>query len=471
MESRGVFTSAMFTSTFADQLLPERRIMALTGPQIIATQSGSTREVRKVVLSSYLGSTLEYYDFLLFGTAAALVFGPVFFDGMSPAAATVASLGTFATGYLARPLGGLVFGHLGDRVGRKSMLVLSLTGMGGASVLIGLIPSSTSIGSLAPILLILLRVVQGIAIGGEWGGAVLMSLEHAGNERRGFVAAFTYAGAPSGALLGTAAMALATRLPDEQFLTWGWRVPFLMSGVMLAIALWVRLSIAESPVFLAAAARAEVRAQQGKTIESPIRGAARQWKTIVMVACSGVAGFAFQTIFATFSITYAVSQGANRTSVLIAFSISQALAAILGLVFARISDRVGRRPVMMVGIAGMAIVVFPAFGLLGTGTFAGAVSAYLLFSLVLTANHGPLPAFIAEQFGTRSRYTGASLGYQSGTLVGAGLMPLAAASLFSAFGRSAAPVAGLIVVLAIVSFAFVALSKETRTNDVASSDF
>src|SRR3712207_2979940 len=213
----------------------------------------SRTQLRRAVLSSYLGSVIEYYDFLLYATASAVVFSQVFFSNLDPLVGTVASFGTLATGYFARPLGGIVFGHFGDRIGRKKMLVLSMTLMGVGSTLIGVLPTYAQIGAWAPILLVLLRVVQGIAVGGEWGGAVLMSAEHA-SSRRGLWASFTNAGAPSGVVLSTLVLAAsAAATGEEQFLTWGWRIPFLLSLVLLAVGLVVRSRVAGTPVFTAAA--------------------------------------------------------------------------------------------------------------------------------------------------------------------------------------------------------------------------
>ncbi|MEU7004663.1 MFS transporter [Nonomuraea sp. NPDC046570] len=432
-----------------------------------AVQSTSrSTEVRKVVLSSYLGSLLEYYDFLLYGTASALVFGPVFFSGMSSAAGTVAAFGTFAAGYLARPLGGVLFGHLGDRVGRKSMLVLSLVLMGTASILIGLVPSSTSIGSWAPVLLVFLRVVQGIALGGEWGGAVLMSLEHAEGKSRGFIGAFTYIGAPSGALLGTLAMAVVSQLPEADFLQWGWRIPFLLSAVMLAIGLYVRSSVSESPVFLAAAERAAAEAKEGRRSAPPVLEVLGRWRVVLSVGLAGFAGFAVQTMFATFAITYAVGNGGDRSTILAAHSLSYVFAIVFGLVFARLSDSVGRRPVMIGGLVGIMVLTFPLFALLERGTFMSALVAFSLFVICTAANHGTLPAYITERFGTRTRYTGSSLGYQLATLLGGGLTPLVLASLFASSGGSIIPIGVFVIGLCLVSVVAIALSGESKDNDL-----
>ena len=210
---------------------------------------GDPRQMRRVLFSSFLGSTVEFYDFLLYGTAAALVFGDLFFSNLTPAVATIASFGTLAAGYLARPVGGILFGHFGDRIGRKSMLVMTMTLMGVASFLIGLLPTYATIGWVAPVLLVLLRLVQGIAVGGEWGGAALMALEHASEKRRGFAGSFANMGAPAGAVLSTVVLAIVTQLPEEDFLSWGWRIPFLLSAVLVAVGLYVRLKVTESPLF------------------------------------------------------------------------------------------------------------------------------------------------------------------------------------------------------------------------------
>lgn len=421
------------------------------------------REARRVVWSSYLGSTLEYYDFLLYGTAAALVFGPVFFADLSPAAATIASMGTFAAGYLSRPFGGIIFGHFGDRVGRKSMLLLAMTIMGVASILIGLIPSPSIIGSWAAVILIALRILQGIAVGGEWGGAALMALEHADPKRRGFFAAFTNAGAPTGAVLGTIMMTLFARLPDEQFLSWGWRVPFLVSAVMLVVGLFVRAKVSESPLFQAAAAAED--AERGDKI--PLVAVLRQPKPVVISALACIAGFGLQTAFTTFGIAYAVKHGMAKPDVLTAFAIGQFFAIFFILGFARLSDRVGRRPVMLFGFIATIVLVYPLFMLLAVGDFFTVTLGFTLYTFCHAASYGPMAAYISEQFGTRNRYTGASLGYQLGTLIGGGFTPLILASLATAFTGSVVPAALYLIALAVVSTVTVLLSKETKDNDLS----
>ena len=237
-------------------------------------------EYRRVLFSSYLGTTIEFYDFLLYGTAAAVVFPAVFFSGLDEFTAVLFSLGTFAAGYVARPLGGVIFGHYGDRIGRKKMLVVTMLVMGVASFLIGLVPSAAMIGGWAAVILVLLRVAQGIAVGGEWGGASLMALEHSGGEGRGLAASFVNAGAPSGAVLGSLMLGLFSLLPQEQFLSWGWRIPFLLSAVLLGLGLWVRSQVSESPVFQAALAKAE---EQERTKEPlPLLSVLRRPKALIL---------------------------------------------------------------------------------------------------------------------------------------------------------------------------------------------
>lgn len=427
------------------------------------TASQRKKEARRVMLSSYLGSTIEFYDFLLYATAAAIVFVPVFFSNLDPLAGTIASMGTFAAGYLARPLGGIIFGHFGDKYGRKSMLLISMTVMGLASFLIGLVPPASMIGSWGAIILILLRLCQGIAVGGEWGGAALMSLEHSESKNRGFAAAFTNAGAPSGALLGTLALTLVALLPEEDFLSWGWRIPFLLSAVMLAIGLFVRAKISESPLFKAA-----LEHTSEKNSTPPILTILRRPKNLILVAFGSMASFGIQTMFTTFAITYAVSSGVPRPQALLAFAICQFLAIFTLLSWARLSDRIGRRPVMLFGLGGMAILVYPILSMLSSGNFGLVTLAFVLgFSLCQSATYGPLAAYIAEQFGTGARYTGASLGYQMATLLGAGFTPVILATLYASAGGTTTTVGAFVIALAVVSAVFILLTKESKDHDLA----
>ncbi|WP_327093000.1 MHS family MFS transporter [Nonomuraea sp. NBC_01738] len=376
-------------------------------------------QLKRAVLSSYLGSVIEFYDFLLYATASAVIFSKVFFSGLDPVAGTVASLGTFASGYLARPIGGIVFGHFGDRLGRKRMLVVTMTLMGVTSALIGVLPTYAQIGVWAPTLLVLLRVLQGIAIGGEWGGAVLMSAEHA-TSRRGLWAGFTNAGAPSGQLLSTVALGgTAALLGDEAFLTWGWRVPFLLSVVLLAVGLFVRAKVSETPVFTQASP-----VSSGKEAAPLIQVLRDHPANLLRAVGVGFGAFVAQATLTTFVISYAVGAGFTRPTVLNALTISSALAVAGTLGFAALSDRVGRRPVVIGGALLMGVVAFLLFPLINTGSFALLTLAVVLGqSIAHPAMFGPMAALYTELFGTRARYTGASLGYQI-SATGAGFAPV-----------------------------------------------
>src|SRR5690349_18588706 len=377
----------------------------------------SRTQLRRAVLSSYLGSVIEYYDFLLYATASAVVFNKIFFSNLDPLVATVASFGTLATGYVARPLGGIVFGHFGDRIGRKKMLVLSMTLMGVGSTLIGVLPTYAQVGVWAPILLVLLRVLQGVAVGGEWGGAVLMSAEHA-TSRRGLWASFTNAGAPSGMVLSTAALAGAAAVAGEAgFLAWGWRLPFLASAVLLAVGLFVRSRVTETPVF------ARARTDAAPAAPPLLEVLRRHPRNLVLSIGIGFGAFVAQGVLTTFVIAYAVQAGFARQTVLNALTVSS-VAAILGIIgFAALSDRVGRRPVVLVGALAMTVWAFLLFPMVDSGSTALLVLAVVVGQgIVHAAMYGPLAALYTELFSTRARYTGASLGYQIAG-IGAGLGP------------------------------------------------
>jgi MFS family permease len=411
----------------------------------------TTTQLRRAVASSFLGSVIEYYDFLLYATASAVVFNKVFFSSLDPLVGTIASFGTFATGYLARPLGGVLFGHFGDLLGRKKMLVLTMSLMGVASFLIGLLPTYAAAGWLAPAGLVLLRVVQGISVGGEWGGAVLMSAEHA-TSRRGLWASFTNAGAPCGMVLSTAALTGTAALVGEQaFLSWGWRVPFLLSLVLLAVGLFVRMKVEETPVFSA----------ERKRTSAPLVDVLRNHpRTLLLGIGVGLSAFVAQSTLTTFVLAYGVQVGNSRQSILNALTLSSALAVIGILSWSAASDRLGRRPVVLAGAVVMAAFGFALFPLVDNG--------YVVIALVLgqavihPMMYGPLAALYSELFTTGSRYTGASLGYQLAGL-GAGLAPLLFAQVQASAGTKAIPfILAAFCVLTVVCT--VALQETSRTS-------
>lgn len=427
-------------------------------------------EARRVLASSYLGSTIEYYDFLLYATASAVVFPHVFFANLSPLAGTIASYGTFAAGYLARPIGGAIFGHFGDRIGRKRMLILSMLIMGIASTLIGVVPSAATVGSWGAIILIVLRVCQGIAVGGEWGGAALMALEHTAGGKRGFAAAFANAGAPTGAALGTLVLGLASStLSSDAFMSWGWRIPFLLSFALLIVGLVVRATVSESPLFLAAMAEAEKKDAERPKL--PLWAVLRRPKALIYVMLAGASGFALQVVQATFAVSYASSHGSPRSGVLYMFALASIVSIAFVLGFARLSDRVGRRPLMVAGLVLFIAYLYPMFGMLASGNLFVVFLAFTLGLALHALMFGPLAAFVTEQFGTTSRYTGASLGYQLATLLGAGFTPSILASLYGdpASGNLNA-VIGYLAALAVVSAIFVLLTRETKDVDLAAQE-
>lgn len=418
-------------------------------------------QLRRAVLSSYLGSVIEYYDFLLYATASAVVFNKVFFANLDPLVGTVASFGTLATGYFARPLGGILFGHFGDRLGRKRMLVLSMTLMGVGSTLIGLLPTSAQIGAWAPVLLVLLRVVQGVAVGGEWGGAVLMSAEHA-TSRRGLWASFTNAGAPSGMVLSTLVLAVSAAATGEQaFLAWGWRIPFLLSVVLLAVGLFVRARVAETPVFAEAA--------RTKPTTPPLLDVLRNHPRNLLLSIGvGFGAFVAQGTLTTFVISYAVQAGFPRQTVLNALTVSS-VAAIAGIIgFSALSDRFGRRPLVLAGAVAMAVWAFLLFPLIDSGsTFLLAVAVVVGQGVVHACMYGPLAALYTELFSTRARYTGASLGYQIAG-IGAGVAPVVFASVLAG-GGGTTTVSIIIAAGCVVTIACILALRETATVDLGES--
>lgn len=423
-------------------------------------------QLRRVALSGLLGTAVEFYDFLVYGTVAALVFDDLFFPGADPATGTIAAFGTFAAGYLARPLGGIVFGHFGDRIGRKSMMLTTMGLMGTGSFLIGLLPTYATIGVWAPVLLVLLRIVQGIAIGGEWGGATLMAAEHAGDRPRGRWTSFTQLGAPVGTLVSTAVVTVVSTLPDAQFTSWGWRIPFLLSLALFAVGLYVRLSVDESPLFAAAKAAAEATAGEKHSQERPpLLDVLRRPRAVLLGTAVGIAPFAAQSILATFLIAYAVDHGYTRPQVLLAVTLASATALVVLPCSAVLSDRFGRRPVVAAGAALSAATAFPVFGLVNSGSPGLLILACVIgHGIAQSTMYGPLGALLTEMFDTRVRYTGASLGYQAATLIGAGLSPVIASSLVRAYD-STTPVALLLTVAAAITAVTVwRIAETSRTH-------
>ncbi|MEU9060894.1 MFS transporter [Streptomyces sp. NPDC048430] len=418
-------------------------------------------QLRRVALSGLLGTAVEFYDFLVYGTLAALVFGELFFPQADPVVGTVAAFGTFAAGYVARPLGAVVFGHFGDRLGRKSMMLLTMVLMGTSSFLIGLLPTHDAIGVWAPVLLVTLRVVQGIAIGGEWGGATLMVAEHASGAHRGLWTSFTQMGAPLGSVLSAAMVTAVAALPDDQFRTWGWRIPFLFSLVLLGVGLYVRLKVTESPLF------ATVK-QERSEAKLPLLVVLRRPRAVLLATCVGIGAFVAQSLLTSFMIAYAVGIGYTRSQVLAGVTIASCVALLVLPTASALSDRFGRRPVVLTGAVLSAATAFPVFALVDSGS-----PGLLILALVIghgisqSTMYGPLGALLTELFGTRVRYTGASLGYQTATLLGGGFSPLLAGSLLASYDGSSTPVALLLTAGAAVTATSVWLIRETSRDELA----
>jgi MFS family permease len=424
------------------------------------------RQRQRVYVASLIGSAVEFYDFLIYATAASLVFGPVFFAGVSPALGVIASFATLAVGYVVRPLGGIVFGHFGDRVSRKSALIWTLMLMGVSTALIGLLPSSAQVGALAPILLIILRLVQGLAVGGEWGGAVLMSVEHAKPETRGLLGSATQTGSALGLLLSFAAFAALGGLSQEQFLSWGWRLPFLATLVLMAIGLYVRLRIEESPVLVA-----EQRKERpaGAPARPPLFALLRERPGRVLLAIGVDAGpFMAQAVVTSFLVSYATTTlGLPRQILLNSLMIASAGMLVTIPLFALLSDRIGRRPVYITAAVLTAVHAFVVFPMVGSGSTLAVVLAFVIALTILrAATIGPLGALLAELFPTSSRYTGVSLAYQFAAVIGGGIGPLLAATFVAPGGPGVGAVSALIAGFCVISVICVAAVGETRKVDL-----
>lgn len=389
-------------------------------------QGYSKAMTRKVILASFVGTTIEWYDFYLYGTAAALVFNVLFFPSFDPLVGTIAAFATFAAGFLARPIGSLVFGHFGDRVGRKKMLVFSLLGMGAATFLIGVLPTYASIGVAAPILLLILRLVQGFAVGGEWGGAVLMSVEHEQKGKRGLAGSWTQAGSPAGLVLSTLVFLLVTLMPDDTFLAWGWRIPFLVSAVLVAVGLFIRLNVIESPEFKAVTVQEE-------PAKIPALEAIRKHPVNILLAIAMcLAPFVCFYFFATFMLTYATRDlGMERQSVLLIVAAAGFIELFTIPLAAALSDRVGRGKVFLWGAVLFAAYAYPFFLINeaspGIGTLL--ITVIVGLGLIHPLMYGPMATLFAELFPPRVRYSGASLGYAVGAVLGGGFAPLIFTSL------------------------------------------
>ncbi|ABG05272.1 major facilitator superfamily MFS_1 [Rubrobacter xylanophilus DSM 9941] len=445
----------MFGSSVRSKREKEEIVERLGGER-----EGQTSSIRQVALASFIGTAIEWYDFFLYGTAAALVFGELFFPEFSPLAGTLAAFATYAVGFVARPLGGIVFGHYGDRIGRKAMLVLSLLIMGVATFLIGLLPTYAQVGVLAPVLLVILRFLQGIGIGGEWGGAVLMAVEHSPRGRRGFYGSWPQMGVPAGLLGGNLVYLAATSLIPAD---WAWRIPFLFSIVLVAVGLFIRLKLLETPAFQ------QVK-ETGTEARMPILDVIRTYpKNVLLAMGMRIAENGTFYVLTVFVLSYVAGElGLDQSVGQVGVIIAAAIGLLTIPLFGALSDRIGRRPVYMFGAAFSLVFAFPFFWLLNTG-----IEPLIWLAIILGVNlghdamYGPQASFFAELFGTRVRYSGASLGYQLASVIAGGLSPFIATALLAAFGYGA--VALYTAAMALITLISVVLATETFREDIAAT--
>jgi MFS transporter, MHS family, shikimate and dehydroshikimate transport protein len=421
----------------------------------------------KVAFASGVGSCLEWYDFFIYGTAAAVVFNSLFFPGLDPASGTLAAFASFGVGFFARPFGGLVFGHLGDRIGRKKVLVITLVLVGGATFLMGLLPTYSAIGVGAPVLLVFLRLVQGFGAGAEYSGATIYAVEHAPPGKRGWFGSWSPMGVSLGTLLAAGVFAVVSTLPEEQFLSWGWRIPFLLSIVLVAVGLVLRLRLAESPVFAKAKDRRDV-------LRAPIKEAIKQHpRNFVVVIGARFAENGLGYLFPTWSISYLTTQvGYSKTMALTAVTVATCVQLVMVPVWSVLSDRIGRRPVYAGAAAFCALFAFPYFLLLGTKSTPLVIFAMAAaVGIGVAGMFGPQAAYFTELFGPRVRYSGFAFARELGSILAGGPAPFIAGTLLVWFGGAPWAVAGYMIALSLITFAAVLWGPETyRVDILAESD-
>lgn len=412
-------------------------------------------------LASFAGTTIEWYDFFLYGTAAALVFNTLFFPEMDPLSGLFAAFATYAVGFIGRPLGGIVFGHFGDRVGRKAMLILTLLMMGVPTVAIGLIPTHDQIGYWAAALLVLLRFLQGVAVGGEWGGAVLMAVEHAPAGQKGFYGSLPQTGVGAGLVLSSLAMGAVAQLPEEDLMSWGWRLPFLASIVLLGVGWLIRSRVPESPEFL------RLRAEQAPA-KAPLGVVLRQHRRAVLTIIGArMAENAWFYLAATFALAYATGQLAlPRADVLSAITAGAALSLVTMPLAGWLSDRIGQKRLYLIGLTLLCAYVWPFFALLGTRDLDQVWLALVLaLGVVFPLMYAPESLLFARQFPAAVRYSGISLGVQVAGVLGGGLAPMIATALLAYGGGEPHYVIGYLLMLAVIALVSAAMMNSDTTGD------
>ncbi|MQA09367.1 MAG: MFS transporter [Pseudonocardiaceae bacterium] len=425
----------------------------------------AAKKARRVALASYIGTSIEWYDFFIYGIAATLVFRTQFFPEFSELGGTLAALGTFAVGFIARPVGGIVMGHFGDRVGRKSMLVVSLLTMGLATTLIGLLPTYQTIGVWAPILLVVLRLAQGAGVGGEWGGAVLMAIEHAPANRRSLYGCFPQLGLPSGILTSQLVfLGLTSFLPEEAFVAWGWRIAFLLSAALVIVGLVVRIAIEESAEF------ARVRSA-GLVARMPVVEVFRRsWLQLLIGSLASIAAPTLGYLVSVYLVQYGTNELELATTtmlwILVGVSVGWILMVFIG---GLAGDLLGRKKTFLIGATLAVVWAFPMFLLVDTRSIGLIVVALIVITTANAVMAGPQPALITEMFPIRLRYSGASICYQVGSIIGGGVVPIVATTVFARFGTSTA-VAALIAGVSAVSLLAILLARRTVLRPAAASE-
>jgi MFS family permease len=435
-------------------------VTSIASSPALAGSADRDKLPRRAALVSFVGSMLEYYDFFIYGTAAALIFPKVFFANVDPGTATLLALLSFGIGYIARPVGAVILGHFGDRIGRKTVLVFTLVLMGGSTLAIGLLPDAKTIGSAAPIILTLLRLLQGLSAAGEQSGSNSLTLEHSGNGNRAFFTSWTLSGTQAGAILATLVFIPVSALPEDALLSWGWRIPFLLSFVVLVVAYLVRRTMPETPAF------SEIKEKQA-VARFPVLALLRDyWQDVArVIACALIA--TVSTMTAVFALGYATSKfGVARPTMLWAAVLGNATALLTQPFWAILADRIGRKPVFIGGVLGCAVLVFPYFVALTTGnTVLIFAAAMILSGVIYAAPNAIWPSFYAEMFETRVRYSGTAIGTQLGFLV-AGFTPLVSQSLVGESLYGWVPVAIFIAVCCAISAGAAATARETHRVDI-----
>src|SRR5215469_15895588 len=426
---------------------------------LISTQSPTekTSDIKRIVVSSVIGTAVEWYDFLIYGTASALVFTKLYFPLSDPTLSTIAAFGTYAVGFLARPLGAAIFGHYGDRVGRKAMLAMTIVIMGLGTFLIGLLPTYEQIGIAAPVLLVLLRLLQGIGIGGEWGGAVLMVVENAPARNRGLLGSMVQFGWPVGNLAATGMFAMLSQVPDSDSLRWAWRIPFLISIVLVGIGLYIRMQLEETPVFREIEAKNEI-------VKMPlVEVITRHHRAFFTAVGLKLSEISYAVMGGVFSISYVTGKLAMPRSVILnAIFLSSVVALVAIPFFGWLSDRVGRKPMFYASCVFAVVFAFPLFWLLDTKD-PRTITLTIIVAIILgqMVGFGVGASWYSELFSGRMRYTGASLGFQIGAAISGGLTPFAAAAFMAWTGGATWPISVYLIVLAVITFIAAIAAPET----------